>query len=85
MKSISYENKGDKCKIDNWNWKDVNFYKLLNVGFDINFCCFGLMWNIVEENFVFLLLFWDLNIYEKNISCLWIMICKFSLLKISIK
>lgn len=44
----------------------LKIYKLLNVGFDINFCCFGLMWNIVEENFVFLLLFWDLNIYEKK-------------------
>lgn len=66
MKSISYENKGDKCKTDNWNWKDVNSYKLSNAGFDTNSCCFGLMWNTVEENFASLLLPRDLNIHEKK-------------------
>lgn len=40
-------------------------YKLSNAGFDTNSCCFGLMWNTVEENFASLLLPRDLNIHEK--------------------
>lgn len=60
-------------------------YKLSNAGFDTNSCCFGLMWNTVEENFASLLLPRDLNIHEKNTSCLRTTTCKFSSLKTSIK
>lgn len=56
-------------------------YKLSNAGFDTNSCCFGLMWNTVEENFASLLLPRDLNIHEKkNTSCLRTT-CKLSSLK----
>lgn len=70
MISISYRNKGNKCKIDNWNWKEVYTYKLSNAGFDTISCCFGLMWNNIEEDFASFLLPRDLNIHKKNYKLL---------------